>query len=247
MNTTTEAGINVALRLGFHKMPAFDMAQRCRALLDKRPTCQFTELQPGKTYVYKATYGSHMELLTVGEVTPKRTQAVAVVNGNGPRRIYRGSYDGTFSELDADLVALSPVKHEEVVKVAVERGLNLPPEVRREYPPLFVEIPERFAQPPCHTAAERVKNALNPTWILRTEPVGPATFDAQIEEAHRQIAILQDTRCQAVAANPDTAGDYDRYIAEHRADIDFYRWLRRLVDVGAVFHIPVTKAAKIPA
>lgn len=247
VTTTTESGIDVALRKGFHKMPAFDMAQKCRAMLDKRPTCAFPELQPGKTYVYKASYGSHLELLTVGEVTPKRTQAVAAVNGNGPRRIYKGSYEGTFSELDADLIALSPVKHEEVVKAAVERGLDVPPEVRREYPNLFVEIPERFAQPPRHTAPERVRNALSDSWLRRTSPVSTATLDGQIEETHRQIAILQDTRCQAVAANPDTAVDYDRYLAEHRADIDFYRWLRRLVDVGGVFHIPAPKAAKIPA
>ena len=243
----TESGIDVALRKGFHKLVAYDMARECRAMLDARPTCEFAGLKPGKTYCYKPPYGNRFELLTIGEVTPKRTQAVAAVNGNGPRRIYRGSYEGTFSELDADLIALSPVKHEEVVKAAVERGLDVPPEVRREYPALFVEIPERFAQPPRHSATERVKNALNPTWVLRKEPVGPATFDAQIEEAHRQIAVLQDTRCQAVAANPDTAADYDRYIAAHRADIDFYRWLRRLVDVGGIFCIPAAKAAKIPA
>jgi len=219
------------------------MAAKCRKLLEKRPTCGFAGLQPGKTYVYKPSYGNYSELLTIGEVTPKRIQAVAAVNG-GARRIYKGSYEGTFTELDADLVALADVKHEEVVKAAVERGLDVPPEVRREYPALFVEIPERFAQPPRHSAAERVKNALNPTWVLRKEPVGPATLDAQIEEAHRQIAVLQDTRCQAVAANPDTAGDYDRYIAEHRADIDFYRWLRRLVDVGGVFHIPADAASE---
>jgi len=247
MSTTTESGIDVALRKGFHKMPAYDMGQRCRAMLDKRPTCRFAELQPGKTYLYKASYGNHMELLTVGEVTPKRTQAVAAVNGNGPRRIYRGSYEGTFSELDADLVALSPLKHDEVVQAAVERGLDVPPVVRREYPALFVKIPERFAQAPRHSAAERVRNALNPDWVRRTEPVGPATFDAQIEEAHRQIAILQDTRCQAVVANPDTAVDYDRFLAEHRADIDFYRWLRRLVDVGGIFHLPAPAGGKIPA
>ena len=219
------------------------MAAKCRKLLEKRPTCGFAGLQPGKTYVYKPSYGNYRELLTIGEVTPKRTQAVAAVNGNGPRRIYKGSYEGTFTELDADLVALADVKHEEVVKAAVERRLDVPPEVRREYPALFVEIPERFAQPPRHTAAERVKNALNPTWVLRKEPVGPATLDAQIEEAHRQIAVLQDTRVQAVVANPDTAEDYDRYLAEHRTDIDFYRWLRRLVDVGGVFYV----AAKTPA
>lgn len=118
-----ESGIDVALRMGFHELPAFDMAQACRKLLDACPTCQFAGLQPGKTYVYKAPYGNHVELLVIGEVTAKRTQAVASVNGSAARRIYRGSYPGTFSELDADLIALSPVKHEEVVKAAVERGL----------------------------------------------------------------------------------------------------------------------------
>ncbi len=240
---TAESGIDIALRMGFHKLPAFDMAQACRKLLDARPTCQFAGLQPGKTYVYKASYGSHVELLTIGEVTPKHTQAVASVNGSAARRIYRGSYEGTFSELDADLIALSPVKHEEVVKAAVERGLDVPPKVRRQYPALFVEIPERFAQEPRTTAAQRVTNALSDSWIVRPRPLCPTDLDAQIEEAHRQIAVLQDTRVQAVVANPDTAVDYDRYIADHRADIDFYRWLRPLVDLGGVFYIP----AKAPA
>lgn len=239
---TSESGIDVALRMGFHQVVAYDMSVKCRAMLDARPTCQFADVQPGKTYVYKPPYGNHMQLVAVGEVTPKRTQAVASVNGSAACRIYRGSYEGTFSELDADLIALSPVTHEEVVKAAVEHGLDVPAEVRRQYPALFAEIPERFSQSPRHTAAERVKNALNPDWVRRTERVGPATFDAQIEEAHRQIAILQDTRVQAVVANPDTAPDYDRYLAEHRADIDFYRWLRGLVDVGGVFYIPAEPA-----
>jgi hypothetical protein len=246
MSTAAESGIDVALRKGFHKLTAYGMGQRCRAMLDKRQTCRFADVQRGKTYLYKAPYGGHMELLTIGEVTPKRTQVIAGINGS-TRRIFKGSYEGTFSELNADLIALSPVKHEEVIKAAVDRGLDVPPQVRREYPALFVEIPERFAQPPSHTAAERVKNALSDSWLRRTSPVSPATLDAQIEESHRQIAVLQDTRCQAVAANPDVSPDYDRYIAEHRADIDFYRWLRRLVDVGGVFHIPAPAAAKIPA
>ena len=244
---TSESGIDVALRMGFHQVVAYDMSVKCRAMLDARPTCQFADVQPGKTYVYKPPYGNHMQLVTVGEVTPKRTQAVASVNGSAACRIYRGSYEGTFSELDADLIALSPVTHEDVVKAAVERGLDVPAEVRRQYPALFVEIPERFAQEPRHTAAERVKNALNPDWVRRTEPVGPATFDRQIEEAHRQIAVLQDTRVQAVVANPDTAVDYDRYIADYRDDIDFYRWLRRLVDVGGVFYIPANTPATVAA
>jgi hypothetical protein len=37
--------------------------------------------------------------------------------------------------------------------------------------------------------------------------------------------------------NPDTSSDYDQYLDGYRDDIDYYRWLRKLVDVGGVFHI----------
>ena len=85
-------GIDVALGKGFHKMIANNMARECRAMLDARPTCGFDGLQPGTTYCYKPPYGSRFELLTIGEVTPKRTQAVASIDGREPRRIYKGSY-----------------------------------------------------------------------------------------------------------------------------------------------------------
>ena len=198
-----ENGTDVALRKGFHKLSAYDMAAKCRAMLEARPTCEFAALEPGKTYCYKPPYGNRFELLTIGEVTPKRTQAVASVDGH-TRRIYKGSYTGTFAELDADLMALAGITHEMVVKAAVDAGLEVPPLVRREYPALFVKVPERFAQGNT-TAVERVANAFSPAWVRREEAVTPATLDSQIEEAHRQIAKLQDTRCQAVAANPDTA------------------------------------------
>jgi hypothetical protein len=107
------AGADVALRKGFHKLTAYDMARKCRAMLDARPTCEFAALEPGKTYCYKPPYGNRFELLTIGEVTPKRTQAVASIDGREPRRIYKGSYTGTFAELDADLVALAGIRHSE--------------------------------------------------------------------------------------------------------------------------------------
>ena len=137
-------GTDVALGKGFHKLTAYDMAAKCRAMLEARPTCEFTTLEPGKTYCYKPPYGNRFELLTIGEVTPKRTQAVASVDGGAPRRIYKGSYTGTFAELDADLVALAGITHEVVVKAAVYASLEVPAIVRREYPGLFVEIPDRF-------------------------------------------------------------------------------------------------------
>ena len=230
----------LAFRKGFHRMVAYDMSRACRAMLDACPTCEFEGLGAGKSYCYKPSCGSPA-LVVVEQMAPKRRQAVARVNQGEPGRIYKGDYYSTFVELSADLCALTGITHEMVVAAAVAKGLDVPPEVRREYPALFVEIPERFAQPPNTTATERVTHALSASWVASTKTVTPATIDAQIEDAHRQIARTQDTRCQAVALNPDTAPDYDRYLQEYRNDIDFYRWLRKLVDVGGVFYLEETK------
>jgi hypothetical protein len=237
MNT----GIEVALRKGFHAMPANDMARMARAMLDARPTCGFDGLEPGKTYCYKPPYGDRFELVAVGEMTPKRTQAVASVNGGGARRIYKGSYRGTFVELDADLIALAGINHEAVVAAAVSAGLEVPPEVRRQYPNLFVEIPERFANGR-FSAAERVKQALQPAPFQR-EPVSVADLDKFIQHAHYLLATVRCERTRRVALNPDTAVDYDRMVDDNVSDIDFYRWLRRQIDVGGVFHIPAPAAS----
>ena len=233
-------GIDVALCKGFHKLTAYDMAAKCRAMLEARPTCEFAALEPGKTYCYKPPYGNRFELLTIGEVTPKRTQAVASVDGGAPRRIYKGSYTGTFAALDADLVALAGMTHEMVVKAAVDAGLDVPPIVRREYPGLFVEIPDRFANGR-FSAVERVKQALLPAPFQR-EPVSVADVDKFIEHAHYLVATARCERTRRAALNPDMGQDYDRMYNDHMDDIDFYRWLRRQVDVGGVFHVPTPAA-----
>lgn len=236
----SETGIEVGLRRGFHAMIAYDMGKKCRAMLDVRPTREFAGLEPGKTYCYKPPCGDHRELLTVGEMTPKRTQAIAAVNHREPRRIYKGSYTGTFVELDADLIALAEITHQSIVAAAVAAGLEVPPEVRREYPALFVEIPERFATGNSF-GAQRVAQALKPAPFQRT-PVGVADVDRFIEHAH---SLLEHVRCERTrrgALNPDMGQDYERMANGHVADIDFYRWLRRQIDVGGVFHIPAERA-----
>ena len=107
--TTTETAKTVpevAIRKGFHRMTAYDMACECRAMLDACPTCGFEGLEPGKSYCCKPSYGTP-SLVVIGEVTPKRTQAVASVNNGEPRRIYKGNYHGaTFVELNDDLRGL---------------------------------------------------------------------------------------------------------------------------------------------
>jgi len=230
----------VAFRKGFHRMTANDMARECRAMLDACPTCEFEGLEADKTYAFKPSYGTP-QLVTVGQTTPKRRQAVASVNQGAPRPIYKGDYYGSFIELDADLRALTGITHEEIVAAAVAAGMEVPPEVRRQYPGLFTEIPERFANGR-HTAVERVTQSLTPP-MFAPGPVSVANIDAWIAAAHESIASLRCERTRRVALNPATAGDYDQYLDGYRDDIDFYRWLRALVDVGGVFHVPAPAAS----
>ena len=230
----------VAFRKGFHRMVANDMARECRAMLDACPTCQFEGLEAGKSYCYKPSYGTPA-LVVVGQTTPKRRQAVASVNQGEPRRIYKGDYYGSFIELDADLHALTGITHEMIVTAAANAGMEVPPEVRRQYPGLFVEIPERFANGR-FSAVERVTQALQPACFQR-EPVSVADVDKFIEQAHYHLATVRCERTRRIALNPDMAKDYDRIVEDNVNDIDFYRWLRWLVDLGGVFHVPAPAAS----
>jgi hypothetical protein len=193
-------------------------------------------LEAGKTYYYKPSYGTP-QLVTVGQTTPKGRQAVASVNQGEPRRIYKGNYSGQFIELDADLRSMTGVTHEMIVAAAKAAGMDVPPEVRRQYPALFVEIPERFANGR-FSAVERTTQALTPPAF--NGPVTVATIDDWIEHDHFLMATARCERTRHTALNPDLAADYDRYLNDQFADLDFYRWLRKLVDAGGVFHIPAT-------
>ncbi len=144
------------------------------------------------------------------------------------------------SELNADLRALIGVTHEMIVAAAVAAGLDVPAEVRREYPALFVEIPERFANGR-FSAVERVTQSLTPPPFSKA-PVSVADIDAWIGESHH---LYNTVRCEAtrrIALNHRMAAEYERILAGHRDDIEFYCWLRNLLDAGGVFHIPAPAA-----
>jgi hypothetical protein len=72
--------------------------------------------------------------------------------------------------------------------------------------------------------------------------VSAADVDKFIEHAHYLIATARCERTRRAALNPDMGQDYDRMYNDHMGDIDFYRWLRRQIDVGGVFHVPAPAA-----
>ena len=165
---------------------------------------------------------------------------MASVNHGGPRRIFKGDFYGSFIELDADLRALAGVTHEMIVAAAVAAGLDVPAEVRREYPALFAEIPERFANGQ-FSAVERVKQCLTPPPFSKA-PVSVADIDAWIEQSHQSYNTIRCEATRRIALNHRAAPEYERFLTGHRDDIEFYLWLRNLLDAGGVFHIPATAA-----
>jgi hypothetical protein len=144
-----------------------------------------------------------------------------------PRRITPTRYYGTFRPLSDELRAWLGVTHEAVVDRAIADGLEIPARVRIHYPDKFVRLPERFD-------VKRLRDTLRPSWgkVITAE-----VADAMIEQEHKQMRGLLESKTKAVALNPDVDKDYDRYIQTCIDDIDFYRWLRPLVDVGEVFDL----------
>ena len=221
-------------------MVANDMARECRAMLDACPTCEFEGLEAGKSYCYKPSYGTPA-LVVVGQTTPKRRQAVASVNQGEPRRIYKGDYYGSFIELDADLRALDRnyARNDRCRRRGRRHGsaAGSAPAVPRP----VCRNPRTVCQRPLF--GRGAGNAILDAAHVRQGPVSVADIDEWIEHAHYLMATMRCERTRRIALNPDMAADYDRYLSDNLDDIDFYRWLRKLVDVGGVFHVPAPAAS----
>jgi hypothetical protein len=237
----TETGLDVAIRLGFHAMTREDASKAGRALLETFPARSFEELEAGKTYCLKRSY-EDMQSVAVHKLTPKHAWITASINDEPPRRYCKGNMYGHYFELVPDCAAVSRLTHEDMVKHAVRRGIDVPPLVRRQYPHLFLnDVPERFGVK-SQTAIERLRGALSQRGINR-KYMGRHDVIAWINEAHDDISVWRDKHiCEAEKKNRyHTDKDYDRLILGYWHDIDFYRWLLPHVSEGGVFFVPSTK------
>jgi len=238
----TPESIALAHSLGLHALTRNTMATRLRDMLAACPTVEFSGLESGGVYAYKTYHG--YQQIAVGRITPSGTQAEVSINGSMATRIRASGFRDKFIKLSPELITLSDASHAEIVGSAHNMGLLIPPQVRREHPDLFVTVPERFAIPD-HTdslkkatAVDRLKDSLSESYFRRPCAVGVQQVDEWIEEAHHRIARGQNHANMLVGTNPDLLADIDRALAEQWNNIDFYRWLRPLVDVGGVFYIP---------
>lgn len=210
----------------FHVKTAYEMATAIKALIDSCPVTVFSELETGKQYHYKN--GSGETVVSVERMLPSRKMADVLFYGEAqPRRITPTRYYGTFRELSDEVKPWLGVTHEAVIDAAITEGREVPARVRVHYPDKFVELPERFS-------VQQLRDTIRPQW---GKVVTATVVDEMIEQRHQQIRKVDEQLPKVVALSPDHVKDYERYIANWTTDLDFYRWLRPLVDTGGVFDL----------
>lgn len=229
-----EMDYTYALARNFHSRIQNEMATELQKLITSQPIVAFDRLTSGQVVYFKPRYGKGDEILEVIKLLPSGKMVDTKVYGDGrEKRIRPNNYHGAFYLMNDETLSFVGMTHEGVVKEAMQRGLPIPPSVRIYYPNLFVVLPERFKP-------ERLERILKPEWhrVMTAEIV-----DQMIAEHHKSIAQLQEEMPKAVVLNPSVRSDYDGYINNRKEDIDFYRWLRPLVDAGGVFYVESEKAA----
>lgn len=217
-----------AITREFHRKTQFEMADEIKKLIAQQPQVKFEELEVGQVVYYCESGYSKHQVLRVLKTTPARKLAdVAAIDGSYQFRAAKGKYYGTFSLLNEELVSFVGLTHEDVVKEAMRRGLEIPARVRIRYAELFVEQPARFRK-------GRLTEFMQPSW---GKAITVTAIDAMIDNSHATIRKMEEARVKSAAMNPDHGLDYDIYIANGLGDLDFYRWVRPLVEEGGVFYL----------
>lgn len=211
----------------FHTKTAYEMTKELREMLFALPVVQFQNLQAEIVYHFKPSYGTE-RVLTVNRLLPSRKIADVTHYGDErPQRVTSTRYRGEFRALSSELLSWMSATHEQLIDMAITQGLEVPPRVRVHYPEKFVELPERFD-------LKQMQKVLKPEW---GKFVNEQFVIEMIEQRHAGIRRLDLELPKVAAMNPALVADYEKYIADHNADIDFYRWLLPHVSKGGIFHI----------
>lgn len=241
--------VKKGLSLLFHQDTSASMTRVLRDLLDACPERDGKALSPGQTY-YQPQGSGRSRVFTVVRSTASRAQVIVRIHGeDAEKRLFQGDMRGaSFRELSPLLVSLLGVTHEDVVRAAIQEGLQVAPQARREYPDLFVDVPERVREYDVHrlpsaTADDGLgwlRKALQTNfWAGMRDPgdLTAGTVDGWIEQAHRDLSRIVDEGARRRAAGADMEDDFLRYERRYLDQIERWRWLRPLLEPGGVFHV----------
>jgi hypothetical protein len=226
--------LSFAIFLSLHQLTRSQFADKLKQLLTVNPAVDFSRLEAGQTYLslgYDDWRGA--QVFSVHAVSVKRTQATVsrpISTGGTPGqfKLYFGSYRSSrFHRLDDATQTLIGVTHEEIIRSALARKLDIPPRVRREYPALFLDCPPRYS-------AEEFVKLVEPNWGRVT---GPEELDRLIADKGTEIHRLTAERNAAVALCHESVKDYDEYLHTARRACELARWLKPHVSPGGIFYV----------
>lgn len=218
-----------AIQREFHRKTPFEVADEIKRLIAEQPKVDFEQLEAGQVVFYKPSYSNNSQVLRVVKTTPKRKLAdVESVDGSRRFRAAQGSYYGQFSVLNDELISFVELKeHWSVIEEALRRGLEIPARVRVQYAEKFIEQPSRFR-------TGRLAEFIMPQW---GKSVTAKAIDEAVSDTHKRIRQLEEGRTKSLAINPPHSKDYDEFITKAIEDLDFYRWVRPLVEPSGVFYL----------
>jgi hypothetical protein len=222
--------LKYAIDAKFYELTNFQFVEKFKAIVDALPKKSFTELNVGEMVLYKSEYSYENNVVyQIHNLTKSKKMADVtrvLIDEAAPYRITAASYKGSFIVFDNSLISMIGVKHSDIIHKAVELKLDIPVDVRVEYPGLFVQLPDRFE-------VKKLIDFVKPQWGKKV--TSKAIFN-MIKNAHEQIEKLKDEKEKALALGAFTKSDHDKYIDSYKHDIDFYRWLEPHFEKDGIFY-----------
>lgn len=239
----------VALACGYHRLTREAFRAELRARLEAQPHVAFGDMQPERVYYCPKPPWGQPQVWVVTRVTPSGKQAQVRAFSPSPdapprpMKLYAAHFPGErpFRELPPEFyLHLIYLTHAEIVAAAVQRGLTpeVPAEVRREYPGLFVEVPSEWFPhvPRLLSGDDRLTHDL---CELVYAPgghhlPGPRDVDRWIEHVRRTLTQVLDA-VHTRRAEPRVAAP--GWVEQCLGYIEYYQWLRVQVSEGGPFYI----------
>lgn len=228
----------VILRLELYKLTRSELREKIVAMIEACPKFTFAALKEAKLpAVFLQTSGysdwNRTSLFLLESLTKGGAQAFGRYSPKGSKiKFTKKSLDGDLYLLTSDLQNLMRVSHEQMIVCAKEAGLEIPLANRVEYPLLFLDVPD-FIKP------EHVKNFVSRTRFRDLTKGGIYTMFTDVHECleheHESIRRLVSEKAIATAKVPRLGQDYEDYIARHKENIVFYRWIEPHFMPGGIF------------
>lgn len=190
----------------------------------------FSKLEEGQTYIahtssHRGAYSAHKyRVLTLQRITPKGTQAVVFDELEGQEtRLYEGKErETTFYANDGQTAQLARKEHSEVVEHAVLTGHDIPPNVRRHHPGLFIRIPKRYE-------AKRVRKVLTGLDAVTAEGLRDRLAARREKLSDREGLFAEKVE---EGRDEDTLELCLGLVESTLEQVEFYEWLLPHVESG---------------